>query len=89
VSAQSIEVLLARLYTDRSFREAFLTDPERIARAQGLDDAEVAALCRIDREGLAFAARSFAHKRDAHARHGRSWYSRLLARAGQGLRSLL
>ncbi len=89
MNAQSIEVLLARLSTDASFREAFLADPERIARAQGLDDAEVAALSRIDREGLAFAARSFAHRRDAHARHGQRWYYRFLARAGQGLRALL
>ena len=89
MSAQGIEVLLARLYTDAPFREAFLADPDRIARAQGLDAAEVAALCRIDRAGLVFAARSFAHKRAAHAHHDRHWYSRLLARAGRGLRSLL
>jgi len=80
MSAARLETLLARLYTDASFREAFLADPERIARAQGLDDAEVAALQRVDREGLELAARSFAHKRAAHTGWRRSLLARLIGR---------
>jgi len=80
VSAAGVETLLARLYTDAPFRKAFLADPERVARAQGLDEAEIAALRRIDREGLELAARSFAHKRATHAGRRRSLLARLLGR---------
>ena len=80
MSATSLETLLARLYTDAPFRKAFLADPERIARAQGLDDAEIAALQRMDREGLEFAARSFTYKRAEHAKRRRSWVRRLVDR---------
>ena len=59
------EAFLARLYVDAEFRDAFLADAERVARAAALPADEVAALVAIDREGLALAATSFAHKRAA------------------------
>jgi len=62
------EAFLARLYVDADLREAFLADPERVARAAALRADEVAALVAIDREGLALAATSFAHKRAATRR---------------------
>jgi putative modified peptide len=71
MSAGNIESLLARLYTDARFRETFLSDPAAAARSHGLDETEVEALCNIDREGLEFAARSYAQKREAHGRSGR------------------
>jgi hypothetical protein len=61
----AFEAFLARLYVDAAFREAFLAEPERAARAAGLSADQVAALVDIDREGLALAAASFAHKRAA------------------------
>jgi len=82
MSAGNIEMLLARLYTDARFRETFLADPAGIARAQGLDEREVEALRSIDRDGLELAARSYAQKREAHARgrHRRSLAARILNR---------
>ncbi len=62
------EAFLARLYVDADLREAFLVDPERVARAAALPADEIAALVAIDREGLALAATSFAHKRAATRR---------------------
>jgi len=78
VSAANLEVFLARLYTDARFRQAFLADPEEVARAHGLDDAEAAALRAIDRGGLELASGSFARKRAAHAHRRRSWLMRTL-----------
>ncbi len=63
MTAPAFEAFLARIYVDEAARRRFLTDPRGEARAAGLDDAETAALERIDREGLALAARSFAWKR--------------------------
>jgi len=70
MSARKIENLLARLYTDARIREAFLSDSAAVARLHGLDETEVEALRNIDREGLEFASRSYAQKREAHARGG-------------------
>jgi hypothetical protein len=80
MSAGNLEAFLARLYTDARLREAFLANPERATRAKGLDATEIEALKNIDRDGLEFAARSYAHKRAAHAHTGprRSWMARLL-----------
>jgi hypothetical protein len=80
MSAASLETFLARLYTDARLREAFLANPERATRAKGLDAAEIEALKSIDRDGLAFAARSYAYKRAAPAHTGprRSWIAQLL-----------
>lgn len=80
MSAANLETLLARLYTDARVREAFVADPDALARAHGLDDAEVAALRDIDRNGLELASSSFARKRAAHAHRPRSWLARLLDR---------
>lgn len=82
MSAGNVENLLARLYTDARFREAFLSDPAGSARAQGLDATQIEALRNIDRDGLELAARSYAQKRAAHGRGGRrtAWLARLLDR---------
>jgi len=80
MSAASLETFLARLYTDERLRQAFLANPDEATIEQGLDESEVEALKHIDRAGLEFAARSFAHKRAGHARSGprRLWIARLL-----------
>ena len=64
VSRPALEAFLARLYVDDAFRAAFLADPGAAAKNGGLTAAEAAALEAIDREGLALAAESFAHKRN-------------------------
>jgi hypothetical protein len=63
VSAANVEILLARLYADAQLRMQFLRDAAAVARAAGLDDAEVAAMQAIDRVGLELAAESYARKR--------------------------
>ncbi len=67
MSAPQLETFLARLYTDAALRATFLDAPEATARAAGLDAAEVAAMLRIDREGLQAAAESYASKRATQA----------------------
>jgi len=74
----SLEAYLVKLYLDRDVRRAFLADPRAAASAQGLTEAEVAALERVDREGLELAARSLALKRRAQRPRGLG--ARLLAR---------
>jgi hypothetical protein len=51
MSAAALETFLARLYTDRMLRSAFLAAPENDARGAGLDEDAVRSLVSIDREG--------------------------------------
>jgi hypothetical protein len=51
VSQPAFEAFLARLYTDAELRAAFLADPPGVARNAALNDAEIAALDAIDRQG--------------------------------------
>lgn len=60
---QSLEVLLARLFTDAAFRERFKCDPARVGRELGLDERAIAAFDGADWTGLDLAAHSYAHKR--------------------------
>lgn len=80
MSASVIEQLLARLYTDEDFRRVFLAAPLEMALAAGLDSAEAQALAAIDRDGLAMAAHSYAHKRAAHSRKSSGIRAGLLRR---------
>ena len=66
MKTSELEIFLARLYTDDALCRAFLAEPAVIARGAGLDEAAVQALISIDREGLEFAADSFARKRASH-----------------------
>src|SRR5262249_61740066 len=67
----SLEAYLARLYLDRDTRRAFLADPGGAASKEALDDADVAALERIDRVGLELTARSLAARRSLAPPRGR------------------
>lgn len=82
MSSPAFEAFLARLYTDEALLREFLSAPDETARAAGLDTADIAALCAIDRDDLRMAARSFrakraglAHSRLAPGRLGRLWSS--------------
>jgi hypothetical protein len=62
MSALEIERTLARLYTDESFRRAFLGDPQRTLHGLDLTPQERGALAGLDRAGLVMAAASYRRK---------------------------
>jgi len=63
MSSQKFETFLARLYSDREFRERFLDSPHEVINTAGLDEQEQRAALDIDRPGLRMAARSYEFKR--------------------------
>jgi len=63
MSARSVETVLARLYSEPEFREAFLKAPVELLRSFDLTSDEMARLFAIDREGLVLAGRSYDRKR--------------------------
>jgi hypothetical protein len=63
MNSSALETFLARLYSDAGLLSDFMRRPEEVARAAGLEAAEVGALLAIDREGLSMAAASYARKR--------------------------
>jgi hypothetical protein len=73
----SLEAYLVKLYLDRDARREFVADPRGAATAAGLGAEDVAALERVDPDGLELAARSFARKREAQRPRGR--WARLVA----------
>jgi hypothetical protein len=62
-----VERLLARLLTDRAFRERFLADPIDMARQEGLSAEEAQAVAAMPAPDLRTAARSYQHKRNSKA----------------------
>jgi hypothetical protein len=71
-----VERLLARLLTDKAFRQRFLVEPTRIAREEGLSETEAKAAANMSVQDLQTAAWSYQHKRNAKAqRRSRSWLS--------------
>jgi len=66
MSTPRFEEFLARLYTDRVFREQFLADRRGIASAVGLTEEQIASVIAIDAEGLILAAKGFEKKRARH-----------------------
>lgn len=67
MSAPEMEQTLARLYTDVSFRQTFLRDPNAALRALDLTASEKADLAGMDRAGLVMAAASYRHKQERRA----------------------
>ena len=63
MSSQQFETFLARLYTDREFRERFLRAAQQVAAEAGLGEDEQRAAVEIDQPGLLMAARSYEFKR--------------------------
>jgi hypothetical protein len=70
MSTPRFEAFLAALYVDADLRGRFLADARATASAAGLTASEIDAATRIDATGLELAARSYAGKRRARARHG-------------------
>jgi hypothetical protein len=69
-----VERLLARLLTDRGFRERFLAQPADVARQEGLSPEEAKAVAELPSQDLRTAARSYEHKRGSIAGRGvRKW----------------
>ena len=60
-----VERFLARLLTDRAFRERFLADPAGVASQEGLSPEEARAMASMPLRDLRTAARSYQHKRDS------------------------
>ena len=65
-----IERFLARLLTDRAFRERFVADRINVAQQEGLSRAEAQAMAAMPVQDLRTAARSYQHKRDAKVARG-------------------
>jgi hypothetical protein len=60
-----VERFLARLLTDRAFRERFLADRASVTMEAGLSPDEAEAMARMPSQDLRTAARSYQHKRDS------------------------
>ena len=71
-----VERFLARLLTDRAFRERFLADPAGVASQEGLSPEEAQSIAAMPVQDLRTAARSYQHKRDSKVQ--RSPRSRLI-----------
>jgi hypothetical protein len=67
-STRASEELLARLFTDATFRARFQQDPQRVGREFGLEDSVLATLPQTDWVGLELAAQSYARKRGSSKR---------------------
>ncbi len=68
MSATTFEIILARLYCDPIFRQAFLANPQTAIQNYDLTTSEQRALFQLDRTGLVMAARSFQAKKDSRAK---------------------
>jgi len=72
-----VERLLARVLTDRAYRQRFLADPGGVAHEEGLSEAEAREVAEMCMQDLQSAARSYQHKRDSSAkRRTRNWLRR-------------
>jgi hypothetical protein len=58
-----LERFMARLYTDRGLRNAFVADPAATGVREGLSEEQCRAVAAIPLDHLQRAARSYEHKR--------------------------
>jgi hypothetical protein len=64
MNTPEMERFLAKIYVDADARARFLAAPYVEAARAGLQEEQCRALEKIDRVGLAMAARSFGRKRE-------------------------
>ena len=74
MSSPLFEAMLARLYTDDSFRRRFAADPRDEALRFGLTEDEADAIAAVDMVGLTMAAESYRKKRARRKKgDGKKW----------------
>jgi hypothetical protein len=71
---------MARMFTDREFREAFLADPAVIGAREGLTPEECRAIAAMPVGDVRRAARSYTAKRAGAPPQQRSWLRRVSRR---------
>jgi hypothetical protein len=74
-----LEHFMARLLTDRAFREEFLAAPQAVGAREGLSEGQCRAVMAMPPRDLHTAARSYAYKRQSKPRPA-SWIRRMFAR---------
>jgi hypothetical protein len=74
-----LEHFMARLLTDRAFREEFLAAPQAVGAREGLSEDQCRAVMAMPPRDLHTAARSYAHKRQSKPRPA-SWMRRMFGR---------
>ncbi len=62
MNPKTCEIILAKLYTDKIFREAFISDPESALTPYSLTPEEFLEFKHLDFIGLDLAAHSYAQK---------------------------
>lgn len=68
MALRETQALLALVFTDAKARREFFEDPQRVARARGLDEIEAEAMARLDSREVEDFARSLLGKRALDAR---------------------
>jgi hypothetical protein len=74
-----LERFMARLLTDRAFRDEFLATPQAVGAREGLSEDQCRAVMAMPPRDLHTAARSYAHKRQSKPRPA-SWIRRMFGR---------
>jgi hypothetical protein len=75
-----LERFMARLLTDRAFRDAFFADPMAVGVREGLSDEQCRLAASMPRQDLRTAARSYEHKRQSAPPKRASWIQRVFGR---------
>jgi len=71
---------MARLLTDRAFRDEFLAAPQAVGVREGLSEDQCRAVAAMPPRDLHTAARSYEHKRQSMRPRPASWMRRLFGR---------
>jgi hypothetical protein len=75
-----LEQVMARLFTDRDFREAFLADPVTVGAREGLSAEQCRAAAAMPVGDVRRAARSYEYKRGDGMPRRKSWLRQVLGR---------
>jgi hypothetical protein len=75
-----LERFMARLLTDRAFRDEFIAAPETVSAREGLSEDQCRAVMAMPLRDLRTAARSYEHKRQSMRPRPASWMRRLFGR---------